>query len=270
MSIVVLSPRSVTGAATVRALLQRGASVRAATRDPATWSMVGATPVRFALEDRSTWEPALEGASALCLCLPASVDGLVSVSSDLLAAAAHAGVHRIVKLSAGYCRPGTVDREVEQLVEAGPFFWLHLRAAPLFEQVATAFGAATTGDLSMPAGDAKGTFIAASDVGLAAATALMSGMTGEAWTLTGPEALSLTEVAAALSTARGTTVAFHDVSEDEFKSSLRAAGVSERAVADACEATANLRAGRFAAPSPDLLDVTGVPAVRFAAWAARR
>jgi uncharacterized protein YbjT (DUF2867 family) len=83
------------------------------------------------------------------------------------------------------------------------------------------------GAIRVPAGNGKAGFVDTRDIA-ACAAALLGGerFAGQAFTLTGPEALDHAEAARILSAASGKEIRYQDIDEAEFKRGLLAAGVS--------------------------------------------
>jgi NAD(P)H dehydrogenase (quinone) len=98
----------------------------------------------------------------------------------------------------------------------------------LFGQVGAIAG---TGSMWGCAGDGRVGLVAADDVGRAAAAVLTDPRpmgTGSDFVITGPEALTMTEMAAVMSDVLGTTVTYQDVPIDEFRQVLTEQGMSEQ------------------------------------------
>lgn len=287
MTVLVLTATGTTGAAALSALLRRAGpgdttgiaghaearpSILAATRDPAKASFpAGVRPVAFSLDDRATWG-ALAGVDALYLCLPPFRADEVEVGTALIDAAKAAGVRKIVKLSAIGVEhsPESGHRRLELHIEASGLQWVHLRPNFFHENFVNFYGATvrTDGAIYLPAGDGKTSFIAASDIGEAAAAALLGPATGEAWTLTGPESLDHAEVAAAISAATGRPVRYVDISPEAHVAGMQAWGMPPVAVQTMSFLYGVVRAGMAAGTTPDLERATGSRGVRFADWAA--
>jgi uncharacterized protein YbjT (DUF2867 family) len=93
-------------------------------------------------------------------------------------------------------------------------FWLH--------------GIQTVGQIFLPVGNAKGSFIDARDIAAVAARLLTSQtFTNRDFDLTGPRALDHTEVAAILTQATGKTIGFTDIMPDAMLQGLLGAGLPE-------------------------------------------
>ncbi len=85
-----------------------------------------------------------------------------------------------------------------------------------------------TGKLFVPAGDAKITMIDPRDVADVAVVALTTdGHEGRSYLLTGPEAVTFSDVAAELSAAAGRTVEFADIPDEAALDGMRGAGLPD-------------------------------------------
>lgn len=271
-TVLVLTATGTTGSATVAALLARGVAVRAATRDPGTAKLpAGATAVRWSYDDPTTWPAALAGVDALYFALPPFRADEVAVGTAILAAAKAAGVRRIVKLSAAGVEnaPESGHRVLELAIEGSGLAWVHLRPSFFHENFIEFYGATVKSDgaIYLPAGTGKTGFVAAADIGEAAAVALLGDTSGEAWTLTGPESLDHHEVAAAIGAALGKPVRYVDVPEAAFADGLRAHTGNEVAVATMSWLYGMVRAGWTGGLSPDLARVIGRAPIGFSDWA---
>jgi uncharacterized protein YbjT (DUF2867 family) len=92
-----------------------------------------------------------------------------------------------------------------------------------------------------------------------AATVLTEdGHEGKTYTITGPAAVTHTDIASAITEAIGRPVAFVDVSPEAFAGTLGAAGVPPWQVDGLLEDYAHYARGEAATISPHVLEVTGV------------
>lgn len=271
-SVLVLTATGTTGRATVDALLARGARVRGASRTPATAALpAGVEVVPFSYDDPATWGPAFAGVEAVYLAMPPFRADEAELGRALVAAAKVAGVRRLVKLSAAGvdAAPESGHRRVELAIEASGLAWVHLRPTFFHENFIEFYGATIRGDggIYLPAGNGGTGFVAASDIGAAAAAALLGDVTGEAWTLTGPESLDHAQVAAALTEVLGRPIRYVDISPEDHVAGMRAYGMPEVGVQTMSGLYGMVRQGWTAALSPDLERVTGSRGVRFVDWA---
>jgi uncharacterized protein YbjT (DUF2867 family) len=273
MNVLVLSATGTTGRETVRALIAQGATVRAATRDPAAASFPeGVEVVRFSLEDASTWVDALRDVDALYLALPPFRPDEVELGQDILRAAVESGVRRIVKLSARGVEnsPEGAHRRLEIAVEQSGLDWVTLRPSFFMDNFVNLHGHSIrdTGGFYVPAGDGKTVFIAASDIGEAAAAALLGDASGEIWELTGSESLDRAQVAAVISEVTGREVRYHALSAEQFAGGMKEMGMSADGIDFMSGLYAAVRAGWTDGATDTVQRVTGKAPVRFADWAA--
>jgi uncharacterized protein YbjT (DUF2867 family) len=246
--------------------------VRAATRDPAAARLpAGAQAVAWAYDEPSTWGPALAGVQALYLAMPPFRSDEVELGRAILAAARAAGVQRVVKLSAAGVEndPESGHRQVELLIEGSGLSWVHLRPTFFHENFIEFYGHGIReqGLIALPAGEGRTGFIAAEDIGRAAAEALLGSHSGEAWTLTGPQSLTHDDVASALSAALGRPIRYQNISPEEHIAGMRAWQAPELAVQTMSALYGFVRAGWTGGLSGDLERVTGSRGLSLSDWA---
>jgi NAD(P)H dehydrogenase (quinone) len=100
--------------------------------------------------------------------------------------------------------------------------------------------------------------ISRDDCARAAAAALAKPPAGNATlTLTGPESLSASEIAAIVSAVAGKPLQVVPVSDDQFAGGMKAAGLSDFVIAMLVSADANIRAGNFDLVTNDFEMLTG-------------
>src|SRR2546425_9976152 len=116
----------------------------------------------------------------------------------------------------------------------------------------------TQGAFYLPAGEARVSHIGGRDIGSVAAKVLTE--TGHEWTaydLSGPEALTYSQIAEKLSAATGKKVSYAAISDAEFKRAM----VSSRAPEEAADAIMELfhycLSGQSSRLSPPVPQVTG-------------
>ncbi len=221
MTVLVLSATGNTGRATVRALLARRATVRAATRSPAAVKLPeGVDVVKFDLLDRSTWKPVLSGVDAMYLCLSTTLSGEFELPLALIEEAVAQGVKRIVTLSAFRAEILTYapHKALEAAVEASGASWIHLRPNFFSENFFGFLGPDNT--ITLPAGSGRISFISVSDIGEAAAEGLLGDRVGEVWTLTGSEAINHYQVASILGDVLGREVQYKEIPGEAYAQML--------------------------------------------------
>jgi uncharacterized protein YbjT (DUF2867 family) len=230
-TILVTGATGTVGSAVVAALTDADAIVRAGVRTPDDGrSRVPEADeyVRFDFEKPETWGRAFEGATRLFLLIPpgeASVDRV----TDAADAAVRSGVDHAAFLSVlGAGRnPLLPHRRVERHLEGSDAGATFLRASYFMQNLAEVHAEEirTRGEIFVPAGDGRTSFVDARDVGAVAAAALVDGGRGtRAYDLTGPEALTYGEVAAIFTEVLGRPVEYADPSVVEFVRWTRARG----------------------------------------------
>lgn len=253
-----------------------GVSVRAAVRslDKARSLPSGnVTPVEFDYAKPETFAPALKGADRLFLLTPVSQDQ-VAQSKQLVEAARAAGVRHIVKLSALGVdnEPGILlgrwHREAERAIEASGISYTHLRPGNFMENFIEYYPPGPDGNIYLPFGQGAASFIAAEDVGAVGAAVLTSDAhANRAYELTGPEALTVAQVAAILSEVSGRQIRYVDVPEEAAKQAMLGYQMPEWMVNAMLELYGLTKAGYTAALSPNVQEILGRPARTFSEFA---
>jgi len=158
---------------------------------------------------------------------------LVQTQRCFIDAAKQAGVAHIVKFSGRGCssdsefRFARMHAEIERYLEQSGLAWTHLRPGQFmhvyFRELPTILN---DGVLRLPMGDARLSPVDVDDIAKVAVSLLHSdGHEGKRYELTGPEALTMSEVAETISTVTDKPVRYVDVDPDEKKKELLEAGI---------------------------------------------
>src|SRR5829696_885676 len=266
-----------TGSEVVRALLDKGRSVRAFVRDPDKAQRLFGDAVALAVgdfADPASVHAACEGVEQVFLS-GADDPRRVEWETAAIDLAASSGVRRIVKLSSIEAEPGSpaafwdwhgrVEHhlrasEIPAVVLRSSFFMSNLLAAA--EQVAC------EGRFYAPAGAARIAMVDPRDVGAAAAAVLTTaGHDHRAYVLTGPEAITHAQVAAELSTVTHGVVQFVDVPDEAARQGMTRAGVPDVVARHVVEVYAMLRRGAGERVTATVESLTGRPPRDFATFA---
>jgi uncharacterized protein YbjT (DUF2867 family) len=181
--------------------------------------------------------------------------------------AATAGVTQVVKLStigaaAGSPLPGfDWHGRIEEHLRRSELSHVVLRANFFMSNLLTSADAVRhSGRLVAPAGKGRVAMIDPHDVAAAAATVLVTdGHDGQTYTLTGGQAVSWDDVAAALAAATGQPVEFIDVPDEAARQGLVEARLPGWLVAHIVGAFGCIRRGELASgPSPRWFDTSSV------------
>ena len=158
---------------------------------------------------------------------------------------------------------------VEDAIVSSGIAFTHLRPN-LYMQGLLGFRSSiiSQGRFFAPAGDARVSVVDVRDIAAVAAAALTeSGHAGKIYDVTGPEALTHTEMASQLSDALGRDVAFVDIPEQAMRDMLFALGIPAWQADGLIEDYAHYRLGEASTISSAVVDVTGRPPRSFAAFA---
>jgi uncharacterized protein YbjT (DUF2867 family) len=278
--ILVTGATGLNGSELVHRLSARGVPVRALVRSAAKARALSALPnvevVEGDMAHPETLSRALQGVDRAML-ISSSDPAMLEVQSNFIEAARKAGVKHIVKLSGiiseldSPFRFARMHAQIEQQLEASGMAFTHLRAGEFmhayFRQVPSIVA---KGALFLPMEDAKIASIDIGDIAEVAATVLTgSGHEGKIYPLTGPEALSMIEVAEKLSIATGKPIQYVNVAPDEAKRAQLAAGLPPFTADALAELFAERRKGKEAHVSPVIPTIFGWQATSFDEFAAR-
>ena len=224
--------------------------------------------------DRATLAAATSGVDAVFLSC-GNVPEQVDFECGVIDQAAQAGVRRIVKLSAQGAdleSPVTFWRrhaQIEQHLRASGVPGVALRPSFYMTNLLAAVEHVRhQGTLFAPAGDAGITMIHPGDVAAVAALTLTTdGHDGATYVVTGPEAVTYSQVAAGLSAVTGRRVGYAAVPPEAAREALLAAGLPEFVVAQLLEVFAALRRGEQTVVTDTVQRLTGSAPQAFAGWA---
>jgi len=233
-----LKPVFVTGASgnvgreVVTALQRRNASMRLGDRSPSRIDAAsGQSLVRFDFLDQATYAPAVAGCEAVFLLRPPAISNTRATLNRFIDVARSAGVAQIVFVSvAGAANnPIVPHHAVEVYLRAGPPGWTILRPGFFAQNLESAYRNDIRDDdrIYVPAGRGRVAFIDVRDLATVAVEALLDPAThaGQAYTLTGPAALSFTEVARLLSSTLERTIRYEPASTIGYAVHLLRAGL---------------------------------------------
>ena len=236
-AILVTGATGTVGAEVVRLLTAGGSAVRAASRAARRAAASGdapgdvpgaATPVVLDFHDPATFRDALDGVDRVFLVRPPALADVRRWMVPFLAAARAAGVSHVVFLSllGAERNPVVPHRRLERELEARGPAYTFLRASFFMQNLLTThLDDVRRGELVVPAGRGRTSFVDARDVAAAAVQALTTpGHDRRAYALTGGEALTYDEVAATLSAELRRPVAYRRPSLARFVRHMRGAG----------------------------------------------
>jgi NAD(P)H dehydrogenase (quinone) len=271
-------PLAVTGATgrlggrVARRLAAAGVPQRLLVRDPARAPRLpGATAVRAAYGDGDAVRAALAGIPTVLMVSASESPDRVEQHRTFVDAAADAGVAHLVYVSFAGAAPDatfTLARDhwaTEQHIRARGPAWTFLRDSLYADFLPGMVG--EDGVLRGPAADGRVAAVAQDDVADAAVAVLRdpAAHAGRTATLTGPEALTLGEVAATLTAVTGRPVTYVPETVEEAYASRAGYGAPAWQVEAWVSTYTAIAAGELAEVTTDVPDLTGHPATALAA-----
>ena len=256
--ILVIGSTGTIGTPLVKALLAKGESVKAASRTGK--AAEGAEGVRFDYTDASTYTNAFDGVDRLFLILAGGRLDAIDALTPVVEEAARRNV-KIVFLSVfGVDADDSIPyRQVELKIIASGAPYVILRPNWFADNFHTYWKAGIEhGQIAVPAGEGKSSFIDVRDIADSAAAALTStAFDNKAFNLTGPKAFSYGEAATIISKAIGKPVGYSAVSDDVFIGILTGAGVPKDYAAFLASIFYPVREGWTSAVTGDVETLTG-------------
>ncbi len=278
--ILVTGATGLTGGALVRRLSAGRVPVRALARSATRAERLSTLPQVEVVEGDMA-QPATLGRALLdvdrAMLISSADPAMLEVQSNFIDAAARAGVGHVVKLSGiipdlhSPFRYARMHGEIERRLESSGMAFTHLRAGEFmhayFRQVPSIVA---KGKLLLPMEDARIASIDVGDIAEVAATILTgSGHEGAVYPLTGPEALSMTDVAEKLAAATGKAIQYVNVAPEQATAAQLAAGMPPFTAEALAELFAERRKGKEAQVSPFVQTILGRRATSFDEFAAR-
>ena len=272
--ILITGATGLNGSELVRRLSAKGIPSRALVRNPAKAQILASLPnvevVEGDMARPDSLTEALRGIERAML-ISSSDPTMIETQSSFIDAARRAGVRHVVKLSGiipeldSPFRFARMHAEIEQRLEASGLAYTHLRAGEFmpsyFRQVPSIVA---RGIMALPMADAR---IASVDIGDLAEVAIVvlttSGHEGKTYPLTGPESLTMAEVAEKLSAAIGKTIRYVDVPPEEAKAARLAAGMPPYLAEGLDELFSERRRGKESKVWPTIEEVFGLKPTRF-------
>lgn len=262
-TVLITGMRGKTGRQVAKALAQqKGVVVRGAGRNIAGLDGAGITAARFDWEDQRTWPQAIAGVSAIYLVKPKTADPAQTVALFLASAKYVERVVLLSEIDAGTRDEATDERKVEHVVEALPMAWTILRPNWFMQNFSEPGffleALRDLGEITLPAGGQKVSFIDTRDIADVAAAALLEpGHIGKHYTLTGPEALSFAEVTQKIAHIAGHPIRHKDPPLDDYLKALAEKGTPQKTLDYYRRIYGCIEQGRAALVSPDVESITG-------------
>jgi uncharacterized protein YbjT (DUF2867 family) len=249
-------------------LIERGRNARTAARHGAD--------VRFDWDDPATHAPALDGVERVYLVTPVLRISYADQVSDFLSRAEQLGVRHVTYLSTyGSDRaPREVDIRAVERDLAGRSTVTHsiLRPAWVMQNFADEHVPVINGAITVPTGGGTEAFVDAADIAAVAVETLVDpdAHAGAEYAPTGPEALTVAEVARVISEVSGERVTHNDIDPEVWIGGAVEAGLVPAGYGVMLRwLTGAIVAGNGSRPNDDVEKVTGRPPVSFQVFARR-
>ena len=257
-----------TGSLLANELAERGMSARTAARHGAD--------VLFDWDRRTTHADALNGVDRLYLVTPVLRVSYIDQVSALLDLAEAAGVRHVTYLSTYGAddAPPQVDIKAVEADLAARQDITHciLRPAWVMQNFADAHLPIADGAITVPTGGGTEAFVDAADIAAVAARTLLApeAHAGARYAPTGPQALTVGEIAATITAVTGRPVTHHDIDPDTWIDGAVSAGLVPADYAVLLRwLTGAVARGNGSTPNDDVEKVTGRPPATFGDFARR-
>jgi uncharacterized protein YbjT (DUF2867 family) len=257
-----------TGSRVAKDLIGRGLSARTAAR--------GDADARFDWDDKATHGPALSGVEGVYLVTPVMRADFAGQVSEFLDLAEAAGVRHVTYLSTygiDQASPEFAIRAVElDLLSRTGLTHSILRPAWVMQNFSDDHLPLVEGLITVPTGEGPDAFVDAEDIAAVAAETLANpeAHAGAQYAPTGPEALTVADVAKIIGDVLGRPVEHNDIDREAWISGAVAAGFVPAAYGEMLRwLTGTIASGNGSRPTDDVLKVTGVPPTSFADFAKR-
>lgn len=259
------------GAEVVRRLREAGAAVRVADRRPK--AEAGVESVVFDFGDAATFGPALQGVEKLFLLRPPALADTKRYFVPVIEAARAAGVRHIVFLSLLGAEKNKVvpHAGIEAAILASGVPYTFLRPSFFMQNLSTTHrdDIRDRGDILVPAGRGKTSFIDVRDIAAVAARTLTEpGHENRAYPLTGSEALDYGQVAQILSEVVGRRIVYSNPSIPRFVLHMRRRGLAWGFIFVMVGIYTTCRLGLAGGITPDTQRLLGRPPITMRQFAA--
>jgi NAD(P)H dehydrogenase (quinone) len=255
------------GGRVARRLAERGVAQRLVARDPGRApELAGAKVAAASYDDRDSLRRAFAGARTLFLVSASEDPDRLRLHANVVGAAADAGVERVVYTSFFGAAPDctfTFGRDhwhTEELIRGSGLRFTFLRDNLYLDFLPLMVGA--DGVIRGPAGDGRVAAVTRDDIADVAVAVLAEGgdrHDGRSYDLTGPEALTMAEVAEQLSRSAGRTITYHPETLEEAYASRASYGAPDWEVDGWVTTYVAIANGDLEAVSDDVATLAGHP-----------
>lgn len=213
-----------------KGLAAAGIPVRAASSDPARAEQklgLQAEYVALDFTQPNTFAAALQGIEQIYLMRPPQISAVGKTFKPFLQQAKQMGVQQVVFLSllGVQNNPVVPHRKIEDLIFKLGLPYVMLRAGFFMQNLSTTHAEdIKNGDVFIPAGQGKTSFVDARDIAAVGVKALLENHHNQAYNLTGSEALTYGEVAQIMTAVLGRSITYSNPSNYHFGQVMRQRG----------------------------------------------
>jgi NAD(P)H dehydrogenase (quinone) len=259
------------GGRVARRLAERGVGQRLVVRNPGRApELAGAEVATASYDDPRSLRRAFQGARTLVMVSASEDPDRLRLHANVVDAARDAGVERLVYTSFFGAAPectftfGRDHWHTEELIKASGLAWTMLRDNLYLDFLPLMVG--PDGVIRGPAGDGRVAAVTRDDIADVAVAVLEGGdgHAGRTYDLTGPEALTMAEVAEQLTAFAGRPISYHAETLEEAYASRAHYGAPDWEVAGWVTTYAAIANGELEAVSGDVAAVAGHPPMRLA------
>jgi NAD(P)H dehydrogenase (quinone) len=259
------------GGRVARRLAERGVTQRLVVRDPGRApELAGAEVATASYDDPGSLRRAFQGARTLVMVSASEDPDRLRLHANVVDAATDAGVERVVYTSFSGAAPqctftfGRDHWHTEELIKASGLAWTMLRDNLYLDFLPLMVG--PDGVIRGPAAEGRVAAVTRDDIADVAVAVLEEGddHTGRTYDLTGPEALTMAEVAEQLTAFAGRPITYHAETLEEAYASRAHYGAPDWEVAGWVTTYAAIANGDLEAVSGDVAAVAGHPPMSLA------
>ena len=273
--ILVTGATGFTGSEVVKQLAQKGANVVAGVRDiekAGSMNWDGIEIVHYDYLNPATVAAALSGVDKIFFVTPAFDPANIRMAEIMANLVAESPIQHIVRLSEMDVEHEVSrgQKQMEVLIEDSGVSYTHLRPNFFMQNFSTYFlgGIRDQQGIFLPAGDASVSCIDIRDIAAVAALALTeTGHEGKAYTLTGGQALTHTQIAETISKATGKSINYVAMSDTAMHEALSELGWPDSGIQHLLSLFAAVREGSREPISDDVENLLERPPISFEEYA---
>lgn len=233
----------------------------------------GVESAHFSYENDDAMSAACEGVDAVFWLTPIT-GGQLTWALRFLNVAKAANVKRLVKLSVSGMDESPLmtlakwHLELENAIRETGIPWTSLRPNGFMQNFLTVAVPLPDGTMYSSTAEGRAAYVDVRDIAEVAVKALTEpGHEGKAYELSGPEALTMSEIAKILSEASGRDIRYVDLSDDALRQGMLDVGMPFWLVEMIIDINVHTRAGRNAQVTNVVEEITGRPATPFQQFA---